>query len=149
MKRGAIMEQTTFYQHKTCKAILTDLDGRMRHCANEELKILTPNTEEASVEKHIPVLTYRDGVLLVQVGSAAHPMTPEHYIPWIFLQTRNGGMYQRLTPEDAPEAAFRVQEADIVHVYAYCNLHGVWQANTSGYHFEQTACSPEFSNGCL
>ena len=41
----------------------------------------------------------------VEVGSTLHPMTPEHYITFICLVTKNGYQIVELTPEDAPVAA--------------------------------------------
>ena len=93
---------------------------------------LTANTTDAAQEKHVPVAEYDAGagVLKVVVGSAAHPMTPEHLIEWIHVQTKLGGMMCHLTPEDKPEAAFKLADGDEpVAVFAYCNLHGLWKTD--------------------
>ena len=42
---------------------------------------LTPNSVEASGEKHIPVVTVEGDKIKVSVGSAEHPMLAEHFIP--------------------------------------------------------------------
>ena len=55
--------------------------------------------------------------------------TPEHYITFVCLQTKNGYQFVQLTPEDAPVADFAVAEGDEpVKVYEYCNIHGLWAA---------------------
>jgi superoxide reductase len=57
-------------------------------------------------------------------------MTPEHLIEWIHVQTKQGGQMRKLTPEDKPEAVFKLAEGDEpVAVFEYCNLHGLWKAD--------------------
>jgi len=95
-------------------------------CCGKKMEALVPNTVDASGEKHLPVVTLENGQLKVNVGSVDHPMIPEHYIEWIYVQTENGGMRKALKPEEAPAATFCLGEEKAVAVYAYCNLHGLW-----------------------
>ncbi len=95
-------------------------------CCGEKMEALVPNTVEASSEKHLPVVTVEDGVLTVRVGSAEHPMTPEHYIQWIYVEKESGGQRKAFKPGDKPEAAFCLGDEKAIAVYAYCNLHGLW-----------------------
>lgn len=95
-------------------------------CCGEKMEALQPNTVEASGEKHLPVVTVEENLVRVQVGSAEHPMLPEHFIQWIYLQTENGGMRKALQPGDKPVAEFLLLNEKPVAVYAYCNLHGLW-----------------------
>ncbi len=90
---------------------------------------LVENTVDAAVEKHVPVVEKIEGGYKVKVGSAAHPMTPEHYIQWIELTCEDDTFVQRkmLTPDSAPEAVFKT-DADKVVAREYCNLHGLWKA---------------------
>lgn len=88
---------------------------------------LIPNTVEASGEKHIPVAEVKDGVVRVNVGSVDHPMSAEHWIEWVYLETEKGGRFHYLNPEDAPEAEFVLGNEKPAAVYAYCNLHGLWK----------------------
>ena len=67
-----------------------------------------------------------NGVLTVQVGSVEHPMEEAHYIPWIYVKTRNGGHRIQLQPGEAPRAVFHLGDEVPEAVYAYCNLHGLW-----------------------
>lgn len=101
-------------------------------CCGQPMEELKANTTDAAQEKHVPVAEYDAGtsVLTVAVGSAAHPMTPEHFIEWIHVQTKLGGLMRQLTPEDKPEAVFKVADGDApVCVFAYCNLHGLWKTD--------------------
>lgn len=95
-------------------------------CCGQKMEELLPNTVEASGEKHLPVVSVQDGVVHVSVGSVAHPMIPDHYIEWIYLQTENGGYRKVLNPGDAPEVKFWLGDDKPVAAYAYCNLHGLW-----------------------
>lgn len=95
-------------------------------CCGERMEGLAPNTVEASGEKHVPVVSVCDGVVRVSVGSTAHPMTSEHSIEWVYLQTNRGGQRKTLNCDDAPEVEFALKNEEPVAVYAYCNLHGLW-----------------------
>lgn len=95
-------------------------------CCGEKMAELVANTEEASVEKHLPVVTKLDECSIkVEVGSVAHPMTPEHHIAFIYVETENGGM--RIDLHDKPEAIFCTCADKPIAVYEYCNLHGLWK----------------------
>ena len=87
-------------------------------CCGEKMVELVANTEEASVEKHLPVVTRIDDCnLKVEVGSVAHPMLPEHHIAFIYLETENGGM--RIDLKDKPEAIFCTCSDKPIAVYEY------------------------------
>ncbi len=96
-------------------------------CCGEKMEKLVAGTTDAAVEKHVPVATVEGNAVHVQVGSVEHPMTPEHLISFICLETQKGYQLVELTAEDAPVADFAVAEGDApVRVYEYCNLHGLW-----------------------
>lgn len=97
-------------------------------CCGEKMNEIIPGTVEASQEKHIPVYKVDGNKVLVTVGEVTHPMQEEHYIEWISIQTKYGNQRKVLKPSDKPEACFAMCEGDEVEVvYAYCNLHGLWQ----------------------
>jgi superoxide reductase len=91
------------------------------------MNLLTENTTDAAVEKHVPVVEKVPGGVQVKVGSVAHPMTPEHFIQWIEVIADGKSYRQYLAPGEAPEAFFPVEAAQIT-VREYCNLHGLWKA---------------------
>ncbi len=98
-------------------------------CCGEKMKELVPGSVDASVEKHVPVIRYDDGFISVLVGSTAHPMTEEHYISHVILETDAGIQIAELHPGDEPRAVFSVLEGvKILGAYAYCNLHGFWKS---------------------
>ena len=96
-------------------------------CCGQKMETLEPNTVEASGEKHVPVVTVKDNVVEVNVGSVNHPMMPEHFIQWVFLETEHGVQRKTLLPGEAPVAKFTLVDDKPVAVYAYCNLHGLWK----------------------
>ncbi|MCB4757104.1 MAG: desulfoferrodoxin [Elusimicrobia bacterium] len=96
-------------------------------CCDEDMKLFSENTVEASKEKHIPVVEKTGSGLLVKVGSIAHPMEDKHYIEWIEVLADNLVYRKNLGPGEEPKAEFPVKSAKIT-VRAYCNLHGLWKA---------------------
>ena len=97
-------------------------------CCAEKMRELIPGTSEASAEKHIPEYEVNDNIVHVTVGATEHPMTREHYIEWICLETEHGIQYAHLEPEDEPRAKFALCDGDEVRaVYGFCNQHDLWR----------------------
>ena len=113
------------YQCEKCKKTII---------SREELKLegwveIIPDSVDAAQEKHVPKLTKKCTQLQVDVGSVAHPMTEEHLIEWIAVETENGYQVVNLKAGAAPVVTFKLTDGDPVKaVYAYCNLHGLWKA---------------------
>ena len=103
--------------------------GAFVMCCGKPMEEIIPGTTDASVEKHVPVYKVENDKVYVTVGSVVHPMSPEHYIEWISLQTNQGNQRKLLKPNDKPEACFSICQGEQVEaVYAYCNLHSLWKA---------------------
>jgi len=98
-------------------------------CCGEKMKALEPNTVEASTEKHLPAVTVSGDSINVQVGSVPHPMEEGHHIEFVYIQTEKGGQRKGLAIGSEPKCAFSFVEDKPVNVYAYCNLHGLWETN--------------------
>ena len=102
--------------------------------SKDELKLegwveLKAGSTDAAQEKHVPVVTKKCKSVKVDVGSVAHPMTAEHLIEWVALETAQGYQVKYLTAGSEPVCAFTLADGDeAVAVYAYCNLHGLWQS---------------------
>ena len=98
-------------------------------CCGEKMEQLVANTTDAATEKHVPVVTVNGSQVDVVVGEVEHPMTEEHLIAFIVLETKAGYQVAKQHADDAPKASFAVAEGDApVAVYEYCNLHGLWKA---------------------
>ncbi len=120
-----------FYRCEHCGQIVAVVKGTgvPVMCCGQAMTEIVPGTVDASLEKHVPVYEVSDGKVSVKVGAAEHPMLEEHYIEWIAVQTKQGNQRKSLKPGEAPAACFAICEGDeVVAVYAYCNLHGLWKA---------------------
>ena len=118
-----------FFICNLCKnmiGLIEDKGGPIT-CCGEKIIELVPNTVDASNEKHLPEVTVSGDTIKVQVGSVLHPMTEEHYIPFIYVETENGGQRKILKPGDEPVAEFSFVNDKPIAVYEYCNLHGLWK----------------------
>ncbi|HOV40571.1 MAG TPA: desulfoferrodoxin family protein [Oscillospiraceae bacterium] len=120
-----------FFICKHCGNIIGMLhdSGVPMSCCGEQMTELIPNTTDAAHEKHVPVVTVEGNKVSVKVGSVEHPMTAEHFIAWIYLETKHGGQRRSLNPGEKPEAVFELADDEAIAAYAYCNLHGLWKAN--------------------
>ena len=125
------MKEQKFYICEHCGNIVAKVHdaGVPVFCCGEKMKELVPGAVEASLEKHVPVVHVEGNAVKVEIGSVAHPMVEEHYIPWLYLQTNVGGQQKNLLPGEAPVVEFALAEGEKpVAVYAYCNIHGLWKA---------------------
>ncbi len=112
------------YQCEKCNKVIV---------SKEELQLdgwkeLIAGSTDAAQEKHVPVVVKKCKTVQVDVGSVAHPMTEEHLIEWVALETEKGFQVQYLKTNEAPVCTFKIADGDqAVAVYAYCNLHGLWK----------------------
>lgn len=146
------MNEQTFFRCRHCGNMVGMIhdSGVPMICCGDPMQALVPNTTEAATEKHIPVVSVKERLVHAKVGSVAHPMTEEHHIEFIYLQTEVGGQMKRLRVGTDAAAIFAVLDDAPVSVYAYCNLHGLWKADAPDTDDEvhETVCSAEFSEGC-
>lgn len=98
-------------------------------CCGEPMSELHANTSEGAAEKHLPAVTRDGGKIRVEVGSTHHPMSEEHHIGFVYLQTKHGGQRKSLPVDGEPVVEFAVVDDEPVAVYAYCNLHGLWKTD--------------------
>ena len=120
-----------FYICDHCKNIITFVKdaGVPVMCCGQKMTELIPGTVDAATEKHIPVVETNGSTVTVKVGSVTHPMVAAHFIQWVALETNQGSQIKYLQPETAPEVTFSLAEGEeVVNVYEYCNLHGLWKA---------------------
>ena len=120
----------TFYRCARCGNIIAYINdsGARVSCCGEEMQPLVPNTTDAAVEKHVPVIEVDGNTVKVTVSTAEHPMLEAHYIQWIMLETEQGRQRKTLKPGEKPTAVFSLAEGDsVVAAYEYCNLHGLWK----------------------
>lgn len=96
-------------------------------CCGQPMQLLVPNEVDASHEKHVPFIVESDAKSVkVQIGEKLHPMTPEHHIQFLAVETESGVQINRLSPTAGPHACFCFR-SKLLAVYSYCNLHGLWK----------------------
>lgn len=103
--------------------------GGAKGLANEEgLKELLPGVTDAAQEKHVPLVKVEGSKVSVNVGEVEHPMSQEHLIEWVVLETDQGWQKKDLHPDRPPRMEFALTAGEKpLAVYAYCNLHGLWK----------------------
>ncbi len=117
------------YKCLTCGNIVEILTAGIGElvCCEKPMMLLTENTIDAPIEKHIPVIEKSDTGYTVTVGSTPHPMEEDHYIEWIELLANVKAYRQFLSPGDKPQASFAVDAAEVT-AREHCNLHGIWKS---------------------
>lgn len=122
-------QEPKFYICKHCGNVVTFLheSGAPLSCCGEKMVQIVPNTQDAVVEKHVPEVTIDGNEVTVVIGSVEHPMIPEHFIQWIYLETQKGSQLKYLSPAMKPQAVFHLTDDQPIAVYEYCNLHGLWK----------------------
>ena len=120
-----------FYRCISCGNFVVFLEEKGRctpKCCGEEMEEIVPNSLDASQEKHVPDVTVDGDKVKVNVGTAPHPMAPEHFIMWVILETDKGFQKKDLKPGDDPVATFVLTDGEKpVTAYAFCNQHGLWK----------------------
>lgn len=124
---------TYFYKCTRCGNIIVKIkdSGITPFCCGSSMEQLRPETSDAMTEeKHVPVCEIVGRKLKVSIGSVEHPHTQEHHIEWIYVQTNMGGYLRYLSPEQKPEAKFKLaHDEEVEAVYCYCNIHGFWMCD--------------------
>ena len=78
-----------FYICKHCGNVITKLTSAQVpvKCCGEEMHVLEAGVTDAAQEKHVPAVTVEGSLVKVDVGSVTHPMTAEHFIQWVVVET--------------------------------------------------------------
>ena len=84
---------TKFFVCTTCGNVVVKFvdSGVTPFCCGKAMVELIPGTSDGAVEKHLPVVeSVGKHTIRVKVGAMPHPMTGEHHISFICLETENG-----------------------------------------------------------
>lgn len=92
-------------------------------CCGDQMRTFTPNSEDASFEKHLPIVEIVDNEIVVTVP---HVMEEDHYIEWISIVDDESSQKQKLVVGKDAIARFPYKKGSVV--YSYCNKHGLWSA---------------------
>ena len=124
-----VKQKNETYKCSLCGNIVEVLNvgGGELVCCGQPMELLKEKTEDAGLEKHVPVIEKTDRGIKVKVGSIPHPMEEKHYIQWIEI-ILDGRIYRKfLKSNDKPEAEFEIK-AEEIEAREYCNLHGLWRS---------------------
>jgi len=119
-----------FFVCKHCGNIIGMIlsSGAPVSCCGDVMQELVANTSDGATEKHLPVVEINGNEVTVTIGSIMHPMTEEHHIAWVYLQTTTGGQRKSLEIGAEPKVKFALAADDeLVAAFEYCNLHGLWK----------------------
>lgn len=139
-----------FYICHVCGNIIEKIvdGGNTPSCCNRVMSELVAGSTDGAVETHVPVYSTEtlesrehcegdsisldikcsSNMVTVQIGSKPHPMDDRHHIQFILLETTTGVHRHDLKPTDEPKASFFLQPGEqVVCVYCYCNLHGLFK----------------------
>lgn len=117
----------------TVLEVITNTEPSLLPLGDTSFQELLPTMTEGAAEKHLPVIEKNGSRVTVKVGSVFHPMSEEHSIEWVYLQTEKSCQRICLSPDGEPTATFELTDGDRpVAAYAYCNLHGFWKSVYKG-----------------
>ncbi len=123
------MEEKFYFCDSCGNLMIAAIDsGVVPNCCGEEMSLLTPNVTDSYKDKHMPVVCCTsEHSINVKVGETPHPMTAQHHIRFVCLETSEGFVVRYLDVDSAPEVCIRFNGKPIA-IYAYCNVHGLWRA---------------------
>lgn len=121
-----------FLKCKKCGKVAALLKNSLcaTFCCGDEMAELVPGVTDGAKEKHVPVIIRKDSKAEILVGSVIHPMEEKHFIEWIAIENGGAVQFKFLNPGEEPKAVFTIDENQKISAYEYCNLHGLWSAES-------------------
>lgn len=121
------------YRCNTCGKIILEVNETMPtpSCCGSEMMMLEPEMTDGMLEKHVPVYEMNGSVICITIGADKHPMTKEHHIEYIMLET-NKGVYLRhvfksVGEDGFPGVCFHLTAGEVpIEITEYCNIHGLY-----------------------
>lgn len=120
-------ENVNFYRCPICGNVIELIEGDINHmmCCGQKMELMVANTQDAAIEKHVPVYEKVEDEIVVKVGEVDHPMEKDHYIMWVAQVNDNQVSRVTLYPEQGISVRFKYIPNSTI--YAYCNKHGLWK----------------------
>jgi len=98
-------------------------------CCNQPMVEMKEKSKEEGLEKHVPIIEFREDKIMVSVGDVLHPMEENHYIEFVELIIDEERYIQYLKPRQDPIVAFKIPDTyEKIEARAYCNVHGLWSS---------------------
>ena len=105
-----------------CNTVVRVLEGNSDiSCCGNKMVTLTPNSVEASFEKHMPTYEKVGDKINVTVN---HVMDDDHYIEYILYVYDNKEEMVKFNPGEVAKCNFYYVKG--AKIYSYCNKHGLW-----------------------
>ena len=117
--RASNMLKSRFYVCPVCGNVLFARGEAVISCCGIQLPAL--ETEEQDPAHRLETQRVEDEIYV----SAAHPMSKDHYLPFIAYMTPDSCEIKALYPEGSAEARFFYRGSG--WLYYYCNRHGLFR----------------------
>ncbi len=118
----------TFHTCLKCNQIYItpdDGDSNLMCCGQNVEPVMALNSSDEDSD-HKFLIRKTGNFVTITVG-LNHPMVDVHHIKFICLETTRGFQYQALPSHQEAKASFILALGeDIVNVYSYCSIHGLW-----------------------
>jgi superoxide reductase len=98
-------------------------------CCGKPMDLMIPNTVDAALEKHIPIINCNDNNIEIRIGEVIHPFVEEHYIDFVIIEYGNSIKRIKLDKNQEPIVNINFNYKGDINVYAYCNIHGLWKTS--------------------
>ena len=117
------MARGKFYVCPICGNIIHTTGEAVISCCGITLPALESEVNSSDSEHTISVQTIEDEYFV----TINHPMTKEHYISFIAAISGQGIQLIKLYSEGPAQARLKI--AGVRKIFAYCNLHGLFEVN--------------------
>lgn len=117
--RASNMEKCRFYVCPVCGNVIQAIGEAIVSCCGITLP---PLEAEPADSGHTIRTEISEDEYYVTVD---HPMTKDHFIPFLAAVSDQGVQFVKLYPEGSAEARFKISR--VRKVYACCNRHGLFQ----------------------
>ncbi len=120
----------SFYICKHCQSTSYHRDDYVLPiCCGDTMQKLTAKDQTDKLAlTHIPIVDIEKNKLIAKVGDTPHPMTEEHHLMWVFLETNLGGQMRYLGTNANTTVEFNLEKDESpIAIYSYCNLHDLYK----------------------
>lgn len=115
-----------FYRCEICGNIVQVMHAGIGElvCCGKPMTLLKPfSQKDEKQEKHVPVFIENK----IQVGSAPHPMLPEHHIEFIQAISEDKQCIKTKFLKTDKEPSMTINTEDNYNsAFEYCNIHELW-----------------------
>ena len=118
--RSSNMEKGKIYVCPVCGNVIRTIGEAVISCCGITLPPLDPEPADPDHFIHSEIV---EDEYYVHV---AHPMKRDHYISFLAAVSDHGLQFVKLYPEEEAETRFKIDR--VTKLFAYCNRHGLFQA---------------------